>query len=1011
MNHLVIFSAIFLAVASMSPILGYFALHLDFKGTINRLFMMICLCLTFWALGFSVVIIAPDEASGVFWTRFAAVGYEMIYSLLLHFTLVITGHKEILRKKWFCLLLYTPAAVCLYAFVFSPDIAETIYLLENTSRGWVRTTPPIIYDLIFNIYYVSAVLTSLILLALWKHKNTQHVTKQANILMLSFLFTFGLGTLTDIMNGSYFNFPIPPMAPLLFLIPLSAIFYCVDKYHFMKPLNVNSMEIILNDERRITVFQIGSNVMILGGITLFIMEYFWWKPDGTFLTVVSSAMLIILGMILRYAQFAKKGYSYLELLLVVTSVTVTPISMVNMMKVGAMSIWAFPIMLVVCSLIFNSSNMLLASSIPVITGQIYLIGIVPQAYVVLDYRTYISRIVVLLFITAVAYYTHRIYVGRLKENAAQTKTHALISNIATGFSLSSQDNMTAQIHNLLITLKDYFIVETVLLNIVESETIELVGIDQYSINNFKIPPELLSERWNIYYEEYFKKTKASQFENMKSIPWIFIPIYKAEKPVAFFYIETSRKENIWAKEQLVPLTIISRIVSDSLEKLNSEAHIHFMAYYDRLTGLPNRQLFHDRISQAIHTARRNNTIVGVMFLDLDSFKSINDTMGHDGGDMLIKAISKKLSDGLRKSDTVARFGGDEFLILINGITEVEHVSKIADKILAMFKEPVILKDQEIFVTASAGISLYPADGEDDETLIKHADIAMYTAKEKGKNQYSFCSSNMKETVKYKVNLTNNLYRALERNELQVYYQPQIDLQSEKIIGLEALLRWFHPKYGMVPPLEFISLAEQTGLINPIGSWVLETACAQAAAWKRMGFGNLRISVNLSVVQLRSPSLLSQVKQILDKTGVDPAQVELEITESTTTREPDYIIRVLNDLKGLGVSISIDDFGTEYSSLNRLKLLPVDSLKMDIQFVHGIDKSPKDQAISLVIINLAKNLDLKLIAEGVENRTQLDFLKNRKCDEVQGFYYYKPMPASEVENVLSGKNLNFSVHSM
>lgn len=1010
MNHLMIFSAIYLVVASMSPVLGYFALHLDIKGPINRIFMMISLCLTFWALGFSIVIIAPDEASGVFWTRVSAVGYEMIYSLLLHFTLVITGHKKILSKKWFCFLLYLPAAVCMYAFVFSPHVAQSVYILEKTTRGWVRTTSPIIYDRIFNIYYVTAVSTSLLLLGFWKRKNTERsIKKQANILILSFLCAFGLGTLTDILNGSYFNLPIPQMAPLLFLIPLSAIFYCVGRYHFMKPLNINKMEVILNDERRTAVFQITSNGLLLGGVILFIMGYFWWKKDSTVLTFISSTMLIVLGILLRYVQLMKKAYNYLELLLIITSITLTPVLTISMMKVGAMAMWAFPIMLVICALVFNSNNMIFASSVPVVIGQIYLVGTVTQRYVILDYRAYLSRVFIMLFIAVTAYHIHRIYVGRLKENAAQARTQALINNLADGFSLKDQDEMTSRIHDLLITLGDYFVAETVMLNVTETEIIDLIGISQYSSNGLGISPDILSERWNDYYKESFRKQEASAegLERMKSTPWIFIPIYKDDKTVAFFYIETSRKENIWTKDQLMPLGIISRIVSDSLEKLSSETRIRFMAYYDRLTELPNRQLFHDRAEQAIHLARRNNTIVGILFLDLDSFKSINDTMGHEGGDLLIQAISKKLSAGLRKSDTVARFGGDEFLLLLNGINNVEDIVKITDKILCMFKDPIILRGQEIFVTASVGISLYPVDGEDAETLIKHADIAMYTAKDKGKNQYAFCSTNMKETVKYRVNLTNNLYRALERNELQVYYQPQIDLQSEKITGLEALLRWFHPEYGVVPPLEFISLAEQTGLINSIGNWVLETACAQAVAWKEMGLGNLRISVNLSVVQLRNPGLLGQVKHILDKTRIDPSQVELEITESTTTNEPDYIIRVLNDLKRLGVSISIDDFGTEYSSLNRLKMLPVDSLKMDIQFVHGIDKSPKDQAISLVIINLAKNLDLKLIAEGVENSTQLNFLKNRMCDEVQGFYYYKPMPAFEVEEILRNKSLEFS----
>ncbi len=1016
MNHLMIFSAIYLVVASMSPVLGYLALRFDPKNSINRSFAVISLCLMLWALGFSVLVIAPDEASAQFWTKISSIGYGMIYSVFLHFTLVITGHNKVLEKKWFLFLLYLPAAFCLYAFVISPNITGFIYLFENTGRGWIRTTPFVIYDYVFHAYYVTSVSSSLLLFAFWKRKNSEEIIKkQANILILSFLTALGLGTLTDVANGLYFNLPLPQMAPFLLLIPLAAIFYCVKKYHFMRPVNVDKMEMILDDERRIFVFKITSNLLILIGITLFVMGHFWWMAESPVLTTVSSILLIALGGILRHTRLIKRGYACLEFILVVIGITVTPALTINMMQFGAVATWTFAVMLIICALLFNSNTMLVAATATAIISQAYLMGIMPQRYVMIDYRTYSSRIVVLLFITIAIYYIHRIYMERLRENAAQAKTQKLISDLASGFSLTGQNDATQRahgIHDLLVTLSDYFIAETVLINVIEDEFIDLIGIGQHSIGDRMISPSLLSERWGTYLRENSidretpppaSQSAADQFTRMLSTPWIFIPIYKDEQPVAFFYIETSREENIWTKDQLVPLPIISRIVSDTLEQLSSEAQIRFMAYYDSLTALPNRQLFYDRAEQAIHVARRNNAIVAIMFMDLDSFKSINDTMGHEGGDKVIQAISKRLSENLRKTDTVTRFGGDEFLILLNNISDAEDITKVAAKVLGAFREPFVLKGQEIFVTASAGISVYPADGEDAETLIKHADIAMYTAKEKGKNQCALCSPNMKETVAYRVNLTNNLYRALNRDELQVYYQPQIDLKTERITGLEALLRWRHPEYGMIPPLEFISLAEQTGLINPIGNWVLETACAQAVEWKSMGFGDLRISVNLSVVQLRNPDLLNHINQILEKTGIEPSQVELEITESTTTKEPDYIIRVLNDLKSLGVSISIDDFGTEYSSLNRLKMLPVDRLKMDIQFVRGIDKSPKDQAISLVIINLAKNLDLKLTAEGVENITQLDFLRNRMCDEVQGFYYYKPMPPCEIEKILKSRS--------
>jgi diguanylate cyclase (GGDEF)-like protein len=617
----------------------------------------------------------------------------------------------------------------------------------------------------------------------------------------------------------------------------------------------------------------------------------------------------------------------------------------------------------------------------------------------------------LIFIAGIIYFSYCIYLERRRKNTAETKTQALIDDIATGFSLKKEENIAQSIEDLLNKLADFFMVETVLVHATDKEFAELIGSEHYSAGGTSILPQqqrTYMERW----EDYLKKRSHStdsllykdrmtkdRIKKKKWDPWVFIPLYKEEKIIAFLYIEASERP-VWSEDQFVALPIISRIVSDAIEKVMSQMRICFMTYYDTMTKLPNRQHFYDQVDRAIRTARRENTSVGIMYLDLDSFKSINDTVGYEGGDQIIQDIGQKLMNLLDSSENVARFGGDEFLILLDSGADMDKIARVTEEIMNIFKDPVVLNGQEIFITASAGISVWPFDGEDAGTLIRHADIAMCTAKEKGKGRYAFCSPYIREDMEYRMNLFNSLYRALERNQLQVYYQPKIDLQTDRIVGSEALLRWMHPDYGMISPSEFIPLAEQSGLINQIGSWVLETACMQTMAWKAMGLGNLRIAVNLSVVQLRNPNLVAQVGHILTKTGIDPSMVELEITESAMTKEPDYIISVLNDLKSLGISISIDDFGTEYSSLNRLKMLPIDSLKMDIQFVQGIEKSTKDQAITIIIMNLAKNLDLKIVAEGVENSLQRDFLKSRMCDEVQGFYYYRPMPASEMQKVLS-----------
>ncbi len=445
---------------------------------------------------------------------------------------------------------------------------------------------------------------------------------------------------------------------------------------------------------------------------------------------------------------------------------------------------------------------------------------------------------------------------------------------------------------------------------------------------------------------------------------------------------------------------IRKSINNLLAKIEDhQERIKNMALYDQLTGIPNRTLFIDILRRDISLSSRTGKIIGVVFIDLDDFKSVNDTLGHEMGDELIRQISKRLSGSIRKHDTVARFGGDEFLLILNNMAEINDLQKKVEKIMDIFHEPFLLNKMEYFVTCSAGVSVYPVDGEDSETLVKNADIAMYNSKSNGKNAYLFCSQMIKEDLTEKIELTNYLYRALERKELEVYYQPQICIENKKIVGFEALLRWNHPTKGQLLPGKFISLAEHTRLINPIGKWVLETVCSQIRRWRDMGLGTMRIAVNVSLIQFLDPEFLNIVKNTIVEAEIDPKSLEIELTESIAINKALNIEPILHALKEFGVSIAIDDFGTEYSTLTRLKNLSIDRIKMDMQFVHSISKSDKDDAIAKIIIQLAKNLNMNVIAEGIETENQLNFLSMNACDEAQGFFYYRPMKAEDAEKLL------------
>ncbi len=447
---------------------------------------------------------------------------------------------------------------------------------------------------------------------------------------------------------------------------------------------------------------------------------------------------------------------------------------------------------------------------------------------------------------------------------------------------------------------------------------------------------------------------------------------------------------------------IDELNNEIAERVKAHERIEYLAYHDYLTGLPNRLLFSDRLNQTIQLSNRIEKTISVMLLDVDNFKIVNDSMGHEQGDELLKAIATRLSEMIRKSDTVARIVGDEFLIMVQNLSGIGDILKVAEKIINSFNQPFKLKDQDVYITISIGVSIYLVDGDDGETLIKNAGFALYKAKEMGKNQFVLCSPTIKTDIIESMRLGNDLHRALERNELVVYYQPQVNRVTKKINGVEALLRWNHPELGMVSPGKFIPIAEQTGLIIPIGEWVMQKACFQNKAWQEVGLPHILVAVNLSVVQIQNPNIVDKVANILAESGLDPQYLELEVTESIVMKESDYIIEVFNSLKNLGVTIALDDFGTDYSSLQYLKQLPIDRIKIPLPFVQGIGKNEKDEAIIKSVIVLARNMGMSVIAEGVETRQQLTFLDEEMCDDIQGFYYYKPMPSDDIE-ILLNKN--------
>jgi diguanylate cyclase (GGDEF)-like protein len=1013
------FSEVFFAVSVVYGVFSVYILIINRKSMLNRVYFAICIALCIWSLGFAFATSAPNVDVGLFWRRFAAIGWGSVFAFILHFFLVLSNKKGILKKRWIYLLLYAPAAVTVYVFATPFSSGFVQYNLILTSMGWVNSAANNLWDWFYSLYYGSYAILGLALIWLWGRRSLDVlVKKQARLIFGSFLGAILVGTLTDMLFNSYLSINIPQLAPIIILLPMAVVNYSINHYGLMQPKPVYEEEPILNVSSRSLLYNYISAVAAVGSLIYIISGYIYNFSDmGPVYTF--GLILLSFGISIEIIRRLKIKDSLKDIINISIIAVAIPVVTLHFLDNAALTIWAAPIIVIIFSLVFNKRYVLIILSVSITLTQIAVWILVPNKAVSVDGMGHIMRLVILGVSVLVAFYVNKIYIARLNENKQKMVLQEILSKISSDFVQVNETMLEGAINTVLEKCGLFTGLDRLYVMMFDQQNRTMTyryewcneGVVPEIGSFYDVPfekfPWLMESIWSnetlqisnietLSPEAHFEMLELVSFDVCKMA---IVPIRSKDKYFGFLAASTMACDKEIQEDHMTLLKVVSNILSGAFTRVEGERTVNEMAFYDHLTKLPNRSLFKDRVEQAVYLAQRTAKLVGIIFLDLDSFKNVNDTMGHEGGDELIKNIAKVLFENVRKSDTVSRFGGDEFLIMVNNLSKPEDIVKVADDIMSLFSRNFKINQQDFFVTASAGIALYPMDGEETETLVKNADIAMYTAKAKGKNQYVLCTEDMKQKVQEKMKITNFLFRALERNELMVYYQPQVSLPSAKVVGLEALLRWKHPEMGMIPPITFIPLAEQTGLINAIGEWVLKTACLQNKKWQQMGLPKVRVAVNVSVNQFRDPDMVEKVKSILEETGLAPEYLELEITESVAINESGYIINVLNNLKKLGISISIDDFGTEYSSLSRLKLLPIDRLKMDMQFVRSIEGGQKDQAIVKVIINLAKNLGIKVIAEGVETEAQKEFLEGRLCDEVQGYYYYRPVPADEIQAIL------------
>lgn len=1021
-----VFSLIFFITCAIYFFYGLLILSYNIRSVMHWILFCCCLDMSIWALSFSIGNIAEDYETCLLWRRIASIGWGVMFSFFLHYILLLTGKNNVLQKKWIYFLLYLPAALNVFLYGIYTKSVLMSYNLVHTYSGWINISRNTILDWIYNIYYVSFSIIGIVLLLYWGISSKEIEKRKQSILIgMSFIIALIAGTLTEFIINAVFAVKVPQIVTIVVLIPISVMLYCIRRYGFMlqKPVSKETdPNQILSEYTRSRLYFYLSMSYIIGSFVNFGAQFFAHR-EQLVPAVLFSIIMILLGLSICIIQ-ALKIKIYLKESFSNAIITVSiPIIILKYYNHTPVYAWVVPVVFMLAAVAFNNRRMLALIGITTLATLIWIWIKTPVSTVTFSGVDHISRIIVLTIIMWFVFFINRTYTKIIFENKEKASSEKLLSCVSTILMIAKETDIDEKIFEIMDLCGVYFKLDRINIFFFTArkggvyktfewcapgvERIEAL-IDRSSIN------QLLT---GINEEEYLKNGSFCisdvdiHLHDITELKWldkvgkesvIVKPLRNKDEMVGIISLASGKRKLKCEGYQQEIINVLTHLVSDIWVKVEAEKEVNYKAYYDTLTGLPNRATLSIQLKQAIIMAERTKKLVGAIFIDIDSFKSVNDTMGHESGDLLLVQAGMRLSACIRQCDTVARFGGDEFMIMIPQADESEDIRIIAERIVESFKKPFIIEGQEFYMTASAGTAVYPMDGGNAEDLIKNADLAMYVSKEKGKNRYTMCSYDMKNDTYTNIRLTNDLHRAIDNNELILYFQPQVDVNTEEIVGLEALVRWQHPEKGLIMPGVFIPLAEKSGLINHIGRWVLYHACLQNKEWQDKGLKPIRIAVNLSLGQFLNSDLTGLVRDTLEETGLNPDYLELEITESIATSDPKYITGMINSLKEMGVHISIDDFGTEYSSLSRLKTLPVDKIKIDMHFICGISVNSVDEGIIKVILQLGEIFGIRVLAEGVETEEQLAFLKENDCDEIQGFYFYKPMPALEVEKILKNK---------
>ncbi len=1010
-SQVLFMSSVFGFVSLVYILIALYGLSLNFESRINRVFFLMGVSLSIWGYSYSVSTSADTPQIALLFNRISVLGWGFFYAFLLHFTkLLANGNKKISKKYYF--LIYSPSILFTFVFGLLDSAISQCHIVLST-WGYTNVAPPTFLNHFFNVYCAVFAFLSVRNTIQWYNrtglKKIVKLVKMTVVLsVLSILFSF----LSDVILVRLLGYHTLQLTIIWLFPSVLCMFYAIVKGETLHSELTIDIDILNESDSYIKSYNIIGYTYVFVSYVIYFLDYLFSNHRGYDIILLSVSGIMIGCLHFFLSNAFKNGNTRNLFLTLLYMIKLGFISFIYYPSV-AVTIWGVFLCYLALTSLFKSMKYSYFMIIFMLLVTAFYWYTTPEIVVTLTWRDYFGRIGITMVFSFLILYINSEYRKKQEINIKQIekqKTISYFSRKVIDLSVENSDEKTFEF--LGIMNEGFNISRSYYIQLDEegecSRTFFKEGNFKHLSNNYDNTIFSINEDWLKEVKEK-KEILVWSINSMDSIPDSVKQAFEERKVNAFYaaIIEVESKlrsllvaEFVYSEESVflsIYKDMFRNLIIDSVRKMDAERELLQIANFDDVTGLRTRVYFAKSVSKIL--AENKNKSYYVIYLDIDNFKTVNDTFGHVVGDKVLVSVAQLLERMGKDEDVVTRISSDEFVIFCDPSYDKEEIEEFSKNIVYNMKNGLKINDNNFRLNISIGISHYPEDGDNLEMLVKNADIAMHKSKDLPYKKYRFCEEGDKEQVIEDAKYTDKLYYALANEEFFVVYQPQVSLKDHSIVGAEALLRWESKDFGMVSPVKFVPILERTGLIVEVGEYIIVQVIKEQLKMKKMGFGNVRFSINLSVVQFLDTSFLDKLENILDKYDVDPEFIEFELTESIAINDNSFVIDSFTKLKKMGFSIAIDDFGTGYSSLNRLQQLPIDRLKIDKSFVDGIGKLDKRESIVNIVIEFAKILGLTSIAEGTENLEQVNYLREHSCDEVQGYYFAKPMKSDDFEDFI------------